>query len=95
MRKSIQSLKALFLTIALTTMQFALFAQEKVTENTVSKAEVSGWFQRNWMWVTGGIVLLLLIIIFSGSSSSRRKTTTVVRDEFGNSKSVSTTETVD
>lgn len=92
--RTMQTLKALFLSITLMTIQFALYAQDKVQENTVTKAEVSTWFQRNWMWVTGGVVLLLLIIIFSGNSS-RRRTTTVVRDEFGNSKSVSTTETVD
>jgi len=91
----IQSAKSLGISILLMMIQLAVFAQEKVTESTVTKAEVSTWFERNWMWVTGVVVLLLLIIIFSGSSSSRRKSTTVVRDDFGNTRSVSTTETVD
>ena len=90
-----RTVKLFMLSLVLFGMQLVASAQEKVTESTVTKAQVSTWFERNWMWVTGAVVLLLLIIIFSGSSSTRRKSTTVVRDDFGNTRSVSTTETVD
>ena len=93
--KIIQLAKTIGISMVLVLTQVLLFAQERVTENTVTKAEVSSWFERNWMWVTGGVVLLLLIVIFSGSSSSRRRTTTIVKDDFGNTRSVSTSETID
>lgn len=68
--------------------QLAVFAQEQVE---INGQDVGSWFSRNWMWVTGGVVLLLLIIAFS-RSSSRRRTTTVVKDSYGNVKSVTTTD---
>jgi hypothetical protein len=67
-----------------------MFAQENVE---INGQDVGSWFQRNWMWVTGGVVLLLLILLLSSRSSSRaRKTTTVIKDSYGNVKSVTTTE---
>ena len=66
-----------------------LQAQEKVEIDT---REVGSWFERNWMWVTAGIVILLMIILFSRSSGGRRKTTTVIKDAQGKTKSVTTTE---
>ena len=64
-------------------------AQEKVEIDT---QEVGSWFERNWMWVTAGVVLLLLIILLSRGSRGRRKTTTVIKDAHGKTKSVTTTE---
>lgn len=82
-----------FTGLLLTAMQGLVYAQEKAIE--INEAEVGSWFERNWKWVAGGVILLLLIVLFSGSST-RRKTTTVVRkDDFGNVKSVTTTETVE
>ena len=66
----------------------SLQAQEKIEIDT---QDVGSWFERNWMWVTAGVVLLLLIIIFS-RSGGRRKTTTVIKDAHGKTKSVTTTE---
>ena len=66
----------------------SLHAQEKIEIDT---QDVGSWFERNWMWVTAGVVLLLLIIIFS-RSGGRRKTTTVIKDAHGKTKSVTTTE---
>lgn len=69
-------------------IQIPTYAQEKIN---INEAEVSSWFARNWMWVAGGVLLLLLIVLF-GRSSSRRKTTTVVKDQYGDVRSVTTTE---
>ena len=60
------------------------------------KQQIVSWFERNWMWVAGGLVLLFIIAL-SGRRSRRtiggkRKTTTVVRDADGKTKSVTTTE---
>ncbi len=67
-----------------------LLAQETVE---INGQDVGTWFQRNWMWVVGGVLLLLLIIGFSSRGSSRvKKTTTIVKDNYGNVKSVTTTE---
>lgn len=69
----------------------AIQAQDKIEIDT---EEVGSWFERNWMWVAGGILLLLLIMIVSRSrgKSDRRRTTTVIKDAQGNTKSVTTTE---
>ena len=72
-------------------LSITTFAQEQVE---INGRDVGSWFAQNWMWVTGGVVLLLLIVLFS-RSSSRRKTTTVVKDTYGNVKSITTTETSD
>ena len=68
--------------------QLTAFAQEQVE---INGQDVGSWFSRNWIWVTGVVVVLLLIIVFS-RSSSRRRTTTVVKDTYGNVKSVTTTD---
>lgn len=73
-----------FMILSITT-----FAQEQVE---INGHDVGSWFSRNWMWITGAVVLLLLIILLSGGSR-RRKTTTIVKDAYGNVKSVTTTET--
>jgi len=66
-----------------------LMAQASVE---INNQDVGSWFSRNWMWVVGGVVLLLLIILLSSKSRGVRKTTTVVKDTYGNVKSVTTTE---
>ncbi|MHA4844378.1 hypothetical protein ACX0G7_09450 [Flavitalea antarctica] len=68
-----------------------LFAQETVE---INGQDLGTWFERNWMWVAGGVLLLLILIFaMSGKKSSKvRKTTTVVKDTYGNVKSVTTTE---
>ncbi|HTE25011.1 hypothetical protein [Flavitalea sp.] len=66
-----------------------LYAQESVE---INGQDVGSWFERNWMWITGAVLLLLLIVLFSTRSRRTRKTTTVVKDTYGNVKSVTTTE---
>ena len=66
-----------------------VYAQETVE---INGQDVGSWFERNWMWVTGAVLLLLLIVLVSGRSRKTRKTTTVVKDTYGNVKSVTTTE---
>ena len=85
-RKFIANL-SLFLMFTLVSL--SLFAQETVEINS---QDIGSWFERNWMWVAGGVLLLLLIALFSGRSRKTRKTTTVVKDTYGNVKSVTTTE---
>ena len=68
---------------------FSLQAQDKVEIDT---QEVASWFERNWIWVTAGVVILLIIVLFSRSSGGRRKTITVIKDDYGKTKSVTTTE---
>ncbi|MES1223134.1 MAG: hypothetical protein ABUT20_47010 [Bacteroidota bacterium] len=71
-------------------VQLSVFAQETLKE---TGHEVKGWFAQNWQWVTGvGVVILVLIAITSGRSKTNRKTTTVVKDDYGNVKSVTSTE---
>jgi len=90
MKKIINRALAFFLPLlVMLFIQVPLYAQDKIK---IDEAEVSSWFARNWMWVAGGVVLLLLIVLFGRSSSSRRKTTTVVKDQYGDVRSVTTTE---
>ncbi len=84
-----QQQRIAFFTLAyLLACRLPVLAQEKVE---INGQDVGSWFSRNWMWVTGVVVLLLLIILFSGGKR-KRKTTTIVKDDYGNVKSVSTTE---
>jgi len=76
----------LVLSLALTN---TAIAQETVE---INGQDVGSWFERNWMWVTGGVLLLLLIIGLSSRGSRSKKTTTIVKDTYGNVKSVTTTE---
>jgi hypothetical protein len=85
-RKFIANLSLLLL---FTMVSLSLFAQETVEINS---QDIGSWFERNWMWVAGAALLLLLIVLFSGRSKKTRKTTTVVKDTYGNVKSVTTTE---
>ena len=67
-------------------------AQEKIV---IDKEEIGTWFERNWMWVAGGVVVVLLIAVLSRGNTSRlgsRRTTTVIKDEHGKTKSVVTSE---
>lgn len=76
--------------VALFAFNLTLLAQEKVE---IDSQEVGNFFQRNWMWITGGVVLLVLILLFSRSGGkNRRITTTVVKDDLGNVKTVKTTD---
>jgi hypothetical protein len=76
--------------VALFAFNLTLRAQEKVEIDT---QEVGNFFQRNWMWITGGVVLLVLILLFGrGGGKNRRVTTTVVKDDLGNVKTVKTTD---
>ena len=84
-------LNLLFTVIFIFVLQAVAFAQDKIV---IDEGEVKGWFARNWMWIVAGVVLLLLIAIFS-RGSSRRRTTTVVKDQFGDVRSVTTTEVKD
>lgn len=56
----------------------------------VDQRDISSWFATNWMWVVAGVILLILIMAFSGGRKNRSKSTTVVKDEFGNVKTVKT-----
>jgi multisubunit Na+/H+ antiporter MnhB subunit len=67
-------------------------AQESVE---INGQDVGSWFERNWMWVAGAVLLLLILLIAAASkrkAAGVRKTTTVVKDTYGNVKSVTTTE---
>jgi hypothetical protein len=88
-----KQVKLLAASIILTVLQTKAIAQEKVE---VNGQDVGSWFSTHWMWVVGGIVLLLLLIIIgSGSGGTKTKKTTIVKDNVGNVKSVTTTETID
>ena len=67
-----------------------LWSQQDVR---IDGQNVGTWFERYWMWITGGIILLL-VLVFAGRGKNNRKrtTTTVVKDDLGNVKSVTTTE---
>jgi uncharacterized membrane protein len=67
------------------------FAQDKIV---IDKGQAESWLMRNWIWVALG-VLVLLILLFSGSSARRRRTTTITKDDYGNVRKVTTTETED
>lgn len=71
-------------------LQLKTYAQDVVDVN-INEDAAGTWFERNWMWVVGAALLIILIAAFSGGGSSRRSTT-VVKDEFGNTKRVTTTE---
>ena len=66
-------------------------AQDNNPAVQVNKEKVGNWFQQNWMWVAGAVLLIILIAAFSGGRS-KSKTTTVVKDPYGNTKRVTTTE---
>jgi hypothetical protein len=83
--------KAIGTFVLLMFLQLQTYAQDAVEVN-INEEKVGNWFERNWMWVVGGVLLIILIAAFSGGAS-RRKSTTVVRDEFGNTKRITTTET--
>jgi choline-glycine betaine transporter len=88
LRKFIQYFSLLLCFALITT---GLPAQETVE---INGQDIGSWFERNWMWVTGAVVLLLILLIAlsRGRSGKVRKTTTVVKDTYGNVKSVTTTE---
>jgi len=83
--------KAIGTMLLLTFLQLKTYAQDAVNVN-INEEKVGSWFERNWMWVVGAVLLIILIAAFSGGSS-RRTTDTVVRDDFGNTRRVTTTET--
>ena len=81
--------KAFIALIILSSLQ-QVFAQDKVE---VNGHDVGTWFGNHWMWIAGGIVLLIIILLIASSgSNSKSRSTTVVKDSFGNVKSVTTTE---
>jgi hypothetical protein len=81
--------KAFIALLILSSLQ-QVFAQDKVE---VNGHDVGSWFGDHWMWIAGAVVLLIIILLIAtGGSSSRSKSTTVVKDSFGNVKSVTTTE---
>jgi hypothetical protein len=84
-----QASKRFVTMIILLLMQVSAFAQEKVE---VNGNDVGTWFKNNWMWIGGVVILLLLILLFSGGKN-RRKSTTIVKDNYGDVKRVTTTET--
>jgi hypothetical protein len=85
----IRNVSAFFMLMLLTNI---VMAQESVE---INGQDVGSWFERNWMWVTGGVLLLVILLIAAAGSRRKagvRKTTTVVKDTYGNVKSVTTTE---
>lgn len=89
--KQVTGINAIFSLMLTTTIARA---QDK---NEVNTGEIQSWFEQNWMWVAGGVVLLILIILLSrGNKAHRfrgtRRTTTVIKDEGGNTKTVTATE---
>ena len=84
-------LKSAILTVMAMLTSLFVFAQDKIV---IDKDQAESWFMRNWIWVALG-VLVLLILIFSGSSARRKRTTTIVKDDYGNTRQVTTTEVED
>jgi hypothetical protein len=82
--------KRMLALLLFSTSNLFVFAQEKVN---INGHDVGTWFKYNWMWVAGAVILLLIILSFTGSS--RRKTTTIVKDNYGDTKRIITTEEVD
>jgi hypothetical protein len=68
-----------------------VFAQDKVE---VNGHDVGTWFSNHWVWVAGAVILLIIILLIA-TGGSRQKSTTIVKDSFGNVKSVTTTERKD
>ena len=78
------------LMLFLLTPFMTLLAQQDVK---INGQNVGSWFERNWMWVVGGVLVLLIITFASrGGNAKKRTTTTVLKDDLGNVKSVTTTE---
>ena len=75
--------------LLLSLIQVAVFSQENLKQ---TGNEVKGWFSQNWPWVIGGGLVLLIIIAVSSGKRSSRKTTTIVKDDYGNVKSITSTE---
>ena len=73
-------------------LQLPLLAQENLK---VNETEIKSWVSQNWLWIAGALVVLIIIIAASGSRRSKRKTTTIVKDDYGNVKSVSSTEIIE
>ena len=84
-------LKGLFL-VSLTILQLSVFGQQDLKH---AGNEVKSWFSQNWQWVTGIGVILLIIITASARMKTNRKTTTIVKDDYGNTKSVTSTEIIE
>ena len=82
--------KTMFLLLSLSLLSFPVLAQDS-DKIVVDKQEVGNWFQQNWMWVVGGVVLIILIAAMS-SGRNKSRSTTVVKDMYGNTKRVTTTE---
>ncbi|KIC89538.1 hypothetical protein [Flavihumibacter sp. ZG627] len=76
--------KYIFASTALALISSGLFAQEV----EIDAVEVESFFERNWMWITAGVVALLLIIWAASSGKKPTKktttTTTVEKDDLGN-----------
>ncbi len=85
-------LRTAFLSLSLLMLSAITYAQDKIV---IDKDQAESWFVRNWYWVAGAVLLLLIIGLGGSSSRRRRKTTTVVKDNYGNVKSVTSTEVVD
>jgi hypothetical protein len=72
--------------------QVIAWAQDTKVEITTTN-DMSSWFSRNWLWVTGIVVLLIILLLFSGGSSrSSRSKTTVYRKGDGTVTKTTTTE---
>ena len=84
-------LKSTALTVLAMFTSLLVFAQDKIV---IDKDQAESWLMRNWIWVALG-VLVLLILVFSGSSARRKRTTTIVKDDYGNTRQVTTTEVED
>jgi len=85
--KAFQFIVAFTLLFLLPTI--ALWSQQDVR---IDSQEIGSWFERNWMWIAGGVLLLLILAVVGRGSSKKRTTTTVIKDDLGNVKSVTTTE---
>lgn len=87
---NINSLRAFFAMLVFSLLQLTATAQDAVK---IDEEKVGNWFEQNWMWVVGGVILIILIALFSGGGRKNKSTsTTVVKDEYGNTKRVTTTQ---
>jgi len=83
------SFKALMSSVAMFAVNAVAFAQDQVV--VTDTAGIGNWFERNWMYVAGGV--LLLIILFSIGSSRRSKSITTRETNDGLTRTTTTTTT--
>jgi hypothetical protein len=84
--------KAAAFFVMLVAFQSTVWAQAQVE---VNGNDVGSWFERNWVWVAGGVVLLLLILLLSGGGGRRSTRTTTINRNGGDVRHTTTTTEIE